>query len=58
MKKDRNKVEREKEKLRKLKTDLVAFANKHNIPLELRTKGMKERDKKVRIGSNNLPTPT
>ncbi len=48
MKKDKNKVPKEKEKLKSLKTDLVAFANKHSLPLELRTKGMKERDKKVR----------
>ena len=43
IKKDKTK----KDKLNKLKNDLTDCAKKHSLPLDLRTKKMRERDKKV-----------
>ena len=43
IKKDKTK----RDKLNALKTDLTNCAKKHNLSLDLRTKGMRERDKKV-----------
>ena len=43
IKKDKTK----KDKLNTLKTDIADCAKKHNLSLDLRTKRMRERDKKV-----------
>ena len=43
------KMKKDKGKLNQLKSDVADCAKKHGLSVELRTKNMKERDKKVGV---------